>query len=429
MVGQTLLRCLTKDDWKIFHKYALRVRHASLANSPHGKTFLIDHNLLACLASMDATQPLLPNVTSIDWRIADERNLYLLTRMMTKSLTSLVLDVWAMPLGLQRFISSIASTCPALQKLLIYPMNNRDQRHCDSVSQTVYGLHHLTTVHCGTLDARSLNHLSCLPSLVELKFALRPDVEFRGEPLFQNLQVLDIHAQEIMSTLDIMGRMRNRLTSLSISSGDNAAPTLAQLFRCLSNSVNHCSLRRLRIMDARLILHHVFTPSSALTLGDFYPLLLFKHLTHMHFDVGCGTSLDDVAALELAQAWPGLVQLVLNRDLQNPVPSSVTPIGLVSFLRHCPNLVELALEVDFSLIEEQDVYYHGWIGDISHQHLLTFHATFSRIHDAGKVAAFLSDILPRTARIQHGWIHGFSDQRDYAEKWHEASRLLHTGKK
>lgn len=372
---------------------------------------------------MDTTQPLLPNLISIDWLIIEERNLWLLSRMMTKSLISIVLDVWAMPHGLQQFISSIAPTCPALRKLTIHAS---DDLLCDSVSQTFCHLHQLTTLHCGTLDAESLDYLSRVPSLEELKFVLQQDVVFRGELLFHNLQTLDVFAPKILSAVDIVSRMQNRLTNFSISSRDYAgASVLAQLFRCLSDSLSHRSLRRLRIADACPPPHHIFTPFSALTLRDLHPLLTFNHLTHIFFAVGCGISLDDVAALELAQAWPNVVQLVLNRDLQNPVPSSMTPVGLVYLLRHCTNLTELILEVDFSPIEEQDVHYHHWTGDISPQHLLTFHVTFSRIHNVERVAAFLSDVLPQTVHVEYGWIHGFPDQREYAEKWAEVSNLLH----
>jgi hypothetical protein len=77
------------------------------------------------------------------------------------------------------------------------------------------------------------------------------------------------------------------------------------------------------------------------------------------------------------------VQLVPHIYLRNPV---VTPIGFVSFLRYCPDLVELTL--DFSLVEEQGVHRHNWIEYISYQRLLSFNASYSRIHDAVEMVAF-----------------------------------------
>ncbi|KAG1820351.1 uncharacterized protein BJ212DRAFT_1339587 [Suillus subaureus] len=411
-----LHRHLTKADWNIFRRYALRIRHLSLATQDvrRGKTLMvdIDDELLACLASMDPTQPLLPNLTSLEWIIYDERDLRLIRRIMTKSLTSLFLEVWAIsPVpDLQQFISSISTIH------LRY-----------SVSQTLYHLHHLTTIHCGVLDAEVMDHLSRLPSLLELKFALQPSSEFQNELLFEQLQVLDVHAQDITSAVDFVSRMRNKLTNLSIFSDDHTgASVLAQLFRRLSTSVSHYSLHRLQIMVAERPPNDSF---SVLNLEDFHPLLSFSRLTHVHLDVGCGISLDDVAALELAQAWPNIIQLMLNKFLETPLPSSISPIGLLCFLKRCPSLMELTLEIDFSFIEEQDDQWHYWVGDTTHRHLSVFDVTYSKIHNAAKVAAFLSCVLPRTVHVLYSWIHALDDQREYAERWNEASRLLRRMKK
>ncbi|KAG1890714.1 uncharacterized protein F5891DRAFT_1212497, partial [Suillus fuscotomentosus] len=206
-------------------------------------------------------------------------------------------------------------------------------------------LHHLTTIHCGNLDAEVLNHLSRLPSLLELKLALQPNVQFQNELLFEQLRVLDVHAQDIPSAVDLVSRMRNKLTNLSIFSDDRTgASVLAQLFCCLSTSVSHYSLHRLQIMVAERPSHDLF---SVLKLEDLHPLLSLNRSTHVHLDIGCEISLDDVAASEMAQAWPNIV---LNKFLETPLPSSMSPIGLLCFLKHCPNLLELTLEIDFSFI-------------------------------------------------------------------------------
>ncbi|KAG1780165.1 hypothetical protein EV702DRAFT_1194303 [Suillus placidus] len=427
-----LHRHLTKDDWNFFRKYALRIRHLSLATQDvrRGKTLIvdIDDELLACLASMDATQPLLPNLTSLEWIIYDERDLRLIRRIMTKSLTSLFLEVWAIsPVpNLQQFISSIAPACPSLRKLTVHSVALSSHLRY-SVSQTLCHLHHLTTIHCGVLDAEVFDHMSRLPSLIELKFALQPNTEFQNELLFEQLQVLDVHAQDIASAVDLVSRMRNKLTTLSIFSDDHTgASVLARLFHRLSTSVSHYSLRRLQIMVAERPPHDSF---SVLKLEDLQPLLSFNQITHVHLDVGCGIALDDVAALELSQSWPNIVQLMLNKFLETPLPSSMSPIGLLCFLKHCPNLMELTLEIDFSFIEEQDDRSHYWVGDTSHQHLSVFDVTYSKIHDAAKVAAFLSGVLPRTVHVLYSWIHALDDQREYAERWNEASRLFMRMKK
>ncbi|KAG2088834.1 uncharacterized protein F5147DRAFT_788703 [Suillus discolor] len=282
---------------------------------------------------MDATQPLLPNLTPLEWIIYDERDLRLIRRIMTtasESLTSLFLEVWAIsPVAdLLQFISSIiAPTCPSLRKLTVHSVAlSSHLRH--SVSEKFCHLHHLTTIHCGNLDAEVLNHLSRLPSLLELKLALQPNVQFQNELLFEQLRVLDMHAQDIPSAVD-----RPR------------ASVLAQLFCCLSTSVSHYSLRRLQIMVAERPSHDLF---SVLKLEDLHPLLSLNRSTHVHLDIGCEISLDDVAASEMAQAWPNIV---LNKFLETPLPSSMSPIGLLCFLKHCPNLLELTLEIEFSFIE------------------------------------------------------------------------------
>ncbi|KAG1762254.1 hypothetical protein EDD22DRAFT_823553 [Suillus occidentalis] len=431
-ISLKLHRHLTKDDWNVFRRYALRIRHLSLATQDvrRGKTLIvdIDDELLASLASMDATRPLLPNLTSLEWIVYDERDLRLIRRIMTESLTSLFLEVWAIsPVpDLPQFISSIAPTCPSLRKFVVHSVA-LSSHLCHSVSQALHHLHHLTTIHCGFLDAEVLDYLSLLPSLLELKFALQPNSEFQNELLFEQLQVLDVHAPDITSAVDLVSRMRNRLTNLSIFSDDHtAASVLAQLFRRLSTSVSHYSLRRLQIMVAEHPPHDLF---SVLELEDLYPLLSFNQLTHVYLDVGCGISLDDVAALELAQAWPNIVQLMLNKFLETSLPASMSPIGLMCFLKHCPNLVELTLEIDFSFIEEQDDQSHCWVGDTIHCHLSIFDVTYSKIHDAAKVAAFLSGILPRTVHVLYSWIHALDDQREYAERWNEASRLFTRMKK
>ncbi|KAG2057191.1 hypothetical protein BDR06DRAFT_1037468 [Suillus hirtellus] len=119
-------------------------------------------------------------------------------------------------------------------------------------------LPNLTPLKWIIYDERDLRLIRRIMTTAKLKLALQPNVQFQNKLLFKQLRVLDVHAQDIPSAVDLMSRMWNKLMNLSIFSDD-----------------------------------------------------------------WCEISLDDVAASEMAQAWPNIV---LNKFLETPLPSLISPL-------------------------------------------------------------------------------------------------------
>ncbi|KAH7902902.1 hypothetical protein BJ138DRAFT_253959 [Hygrophoropsis aurantiaca] len=84
------------------------------------------------------------------------------------------------------------------------------------------------------------------------------------------------------------------------------------------------------------------------------PLLQFQELQNLDLIFAESIVVDDTTLLAMADAWPNISALTLNEGLSlRPqfAGSHVTPSAFITFLERCPNLTNLTIPFDFSVID------------------------------------------------------------------------------
>ncbi|KAG2356091.1 hypothetical protein BDR07DRAFT_1464220 [Suillus spraguei] len=137
------------------------------------------------------------------------------------------------------------------------------------------------------------------------------------------------------------------------------------------------------------------------TAATFQPLFTFRDLRKFNFTTyyRCDVRMDDADLVEMAKAWP------LLEDLAIPgwpkASHEVTPHAFVSLLWHCPRLVSVAVPVDWTTIDyddiSRDIPYHGF------SHNAVSKSVFrcqSELNNPISIAAFISAVAPNVTSIK-----------------------------
>ncbi|KAH7903316.1 hypothetical protein BJ138DRAFT_1168306 [Hygrophoropsis aurantiaca] len=124
---------------------------------------------------------------------------------------------------------------------------------------------------------------------------------------------------------------------------------LEALASSLSRNANYISVR-----DRYLYSHYSRQRVQLVGIQEFRPLLQFQELQNLDLIFAESIVVDDATLLAIADAWPNISALTLNEDLSlRPqfAGSHVTPSAFITFLERCPNLTNLTIPFDFSVID------------------------------------------------------------------------------
>jgi hypothetical protein len=216
-----------------------------------------------------------------------------------------------------------------------------------------------------------------------------------------------------------------KLLSFDIFDGVDSAHALPISLSRVSDTCAHNSLLQMQLTIRDLPTDH----KTSIGLAVFKPLFAFHNLRRLKIEVDQRYYVmrwDDYVLLQMAQAWPLLEELHLNKFGHSN--HGVTPNAFVSLLQHCPRLVSVTVIINWSTIDghdiSPDVPYQGFA------HKALSYALFGspRIRHPTRIAAFISAVAPKVVQVCT-WIGGFRRHINcdkYSARWTVAEDLLKT---
>ncbi|KAG9317777.1 hypothetical protein JVU11DRAFT_1997 [Chiua virens] len=425
-------RKMTQSDWDTFFRYSSRIRTLldSEFNLKHGCSRLAKDVIFA-LSHPPCYGPLLPNLKTLFWDTADAKYGPLLQWLFTRSLVNVVLPhfVFCSPeMSLQ-----LTSRCPSLKHVRVTAESLARSPNSDDskiFSDLILGLHSLESLECHAPNKATIFHISRLPSLVKLSLRFEDDLQLQTlrpnltPPAFASLESLILQVHNLPTLTSLLEVIRFRPLSVSFTVAVMPTLDMSMIHQFSIALVNACD--RERLCKISLSVKSEQWPddidSPGISLSTVQPFLTFSNMEFFEFDVNCTLSFNDNALDKLAESWPKLTYLSLNKKSGRWIDSRVTHRGLIKLLSRCAALNEIALSVDFTDIDQP----HSEVpssrpGNGTTSQCQIAHFVESDIKFPVTIAAFLSDICPRLCKVS-GEDHTCTIVR--SDGWREVNSLL-----
>ncbi|KAF8173820.1 hypothetical protein K438DRAFT_1980693 [Mycena galopus ATCC 62051] len=302
-----------------------------------------------------------------------------------------------------------------------------------AVSDAVCGWHHLTDLSIPNLDEAGWTHVSQLPFLTSLSLSFVDDTtsihvpKFLAGSTFPALESLSIYCTTVRFCIGVIQVISSRrLKSLTIQ--PMAVWTTSawlDLHTTLIDCLDHNSLRFLAVEEWHVsgrpaddeLAAHVLTPDA------IRPLLAFKNLTSITYQIHPCLDVGDEFLEEMAQAWPKLSNLQFGTEVPILLPPRATLKCLISFARHCLRLSTLGIRMDATDIPA----FTHLPGDriTSWANYLYVGTSPITITKEGLVAAFISNIFPELQELHPFALESLPEPLGtYATSWIRVGELV-----
>jgi hypothetical protein len=150
------------------------------------------------------------------------------------------------------------------------------------------------------------------------------------------------------------------------------------------------------------------------------PLLSFSRLTSLDLDWFCTSHVDDDALKDMVQSWPQLERFSFGTEARWLVPPSLTFIGLVHLIQHCPRLHWIDMPFRAFQIDTNS---EPFSITIPNGNVISLFVGISPIDDAMAVACQLHALMPNLVVIDH-WIDDGDHNPRFGDEWDKAERYL-----
>ena len=340
-------RPLFQNEWHTLRSYTRRIRSLSLRDIDglHRK---------AILMLFTTPDSLLPNLRYL--RLYYYCHRIHLLRHPLPSLTFLNVELCDQH-SFHSSVKSVAKTSPNLKgfSISIYNYLTVDARnvHPDFICQW----RNLNTVACyGTfLDMNTLVHLSRMPALTELRFALStalPDqIASSKIPLiFSNLGDLGLTSKSLHVVSSLLSQTQLP-TATDFYCNIESCPSRLEFSSFLASIQTSCVGQIIQELSAGQSYflggpHVPWDSRTTLGLGDLRPCLAFSNLCVMEINIEWKVDLTDSELLTLASASPRLERLTINEEWGWCTLGGITPNGLLQLLEICRSLYRISLAID-----------------------------------------------------------------------------------
>jgi hypothetical protein len=162
----------------------------------------------------------------------------------------------------------------------------------------------------------------------------------------------------------------------------------------------------------------------SITFGVLSPLLVFTDLSEVSIEVNHEFHIGTKDLQVMASKWPHLQTLALISLRPSEYWPQITINDITSLVQHMPSLENLAISIDAS---EVCLNAQKPGGGVRNEKTRTLGVLHSPIGSPGKVAAFLSDIVPNLRSInvfQYDEDDGPNDFEELERKWKEAEEYV-----
>ncbi|KAF8206107.1 hypothetical protein K438DRAFT_1756828 [Mycena galopus ATCC 62051] len=285
------------------------------------------------------------------------------------------------------------------------------------------GLKRIESLKVPGLDDKALVYLAQAPALESLEIkSVQPSLFSSWHPddlIFPTLTRLVLPTMDDTHRLISLWDKRSLVELESGCTGSNFTNIVAhQFFSALERRSSHSALRTLHVGS----LHNTSVAQSGGDLGyavggeALHHLFAFTALVKVILITPVGFDLDDTTIGDLARAWPQIEELCLCASPHRHVYSRVTLEGIYAFAEHCPELEELSITLDASIIPQLTV--DGGRQRASQEALRRLDVGLSPVSDGRAVGKFLSSVFPELSMI-------VSPRReDSGEIWEAAESFL-----
>ncbi|KAJ7196884.1 hypothetical protein B0H12DRAFT_637616 [Mycena haematopus] len=298
-----------------------------------------------------------------------------------------------------------------------------------TVSDAVCGWKHLTSLSVPDLDKTGFMHVAELAFLTDLSLTFVADTSvspsgFLSGPTFPALLCLFVCCKTARFCTGVVQTISSRqlrdLTIHTMSVWTTSA--WQELHTAIHDCLDQVALRYIGVEEWRVSERPADNELSAYVLSSdvVRPLLAFKRLTNVSFQVRPCLDVDDEFLEEMAQAWPDVGELSFGTDAPIIQAPKATLKCLIAFARHCPELMTLGIRMDATDVpaitrERTTSLNDMYVG-----------TSLINTSKEGLVAAFISNLFPE---LQH--LSPFSGDSPLPEpfaaqstSWHRVSQLI-----
>ena len=259
------------------------------------------------------------------------------------------------------------------------------------------------------LDMDTLTHLSRMPALTELAFALSTALPLpvSDSPLFfSTLRHFRLNSKSWSSISQLLSQTHMpAITKFTAFLHD--IPSRQELRAFFAGTFGACgrTIKRFNLKLWKLRLNDAIDPSEipSLCLEDLQSFMAFSNLHCLEFDVEWNVGLTDAELLALASAWPRLKILCINKNVGWKTPGGITPHGLIQLLDTCRSLRRIAIAVDTRGYTGLESPSGGSLADLASRSLLLscIDVIDSMIEEdsVSAIATFFASI-PRSSRFK-----------------------------
>ena len=321
-------------------------------------------------------------------------------------------------------IPSISDTCPSMK---IIHLPKWSFIHLPDLFNKWPNLAYVTS---GPLADSTILLLGRLEHLASIDICLHklPDIKSLVErPGFSTLRRLVLRARSISYITAYMRQVKSihlREVKCFLQHGSTAA----SIHDWITILLDRCIPRKLEILEIEDYgdTNTGFPDQFTLTPNTLQLLSRFRGLTTLDLASACTYSLDDTTLSQLAICWPNMQSIALGTHWGWRQQSDVTLKGLLSLVRHCPQLESIGLVMN-AITAEISSQRPG--GGVRRPKVTSLNVGDSRISDPLSVAAFLSDIFPRLLSVDAfnhlgGALRPIPAAKEHEGRWKEVKRLL-----
>ncbi|KAJ7107987.1 hypothetical protein C8R43DRAFT_1044418 [Mycena crocata] len=350
-----LLRPIRATDWSRVLFYSPRIK--SLRSEFSGWVLTSVFPAIA----LSIPDQLFPNLQSLSWGFS-KKNFHYVHLFLHPTLVKISLHLTCE--GDLSLFSNLAVKCPRLKDIsILRPTGMEYNSYRAAVSIFLTQIHGAEHISADSIDQTALAHISRLVTLRSLEVRGRlstPSSKSTNDTqIFPRLNTLSMkhpHVKSVIHFLRFCSSSHVPLASFIVCFTDILTPAQASdIFNAVSAGISHLALTRLDVKcDFRTDTNH---PTDHPIPGhSLQTLFCFGALTSVSIVAPFGFELDDTLVSALAQAWPRLETLKLGMHFINRVTPSPSPTltSLRSFARYCPNLRDLLMTFDATVIPEPE---------------------------------------------------------------------------
>lgn len=413
----TLKRPLLNEECRLIGRYTKRIRYFHVDTSDLNK---IDDRIVQAFICAPSPIPLLPNLRSLWWRNDQERFFPLLHTLLGSTITclNLAFNPKAPSFTKSALLASVGACCPSIRELHCEYCGDSEES-ADAICEALCGMRELFRLCIGVFNTQMLLRLASISSLKYLELNLRTyninHTHSHSPPISPSqLEQVDIITPSFSVLTHCLKNIQflscrsvnlciddSGLLSYDPKNNPDLIISISQCFPPTLEKLNFDFYSEFDLMEDAILAD----PSFVLGFDTFAPMLSFGHLKYLNLDFFCTSAIDDSSLKTMAQSWPQLEHFSFGIEIRSLVPPSLTFIGLIHLIQHCPLLQ--SIEMPFRA-HPVDVNSTPFSDTIPSEKMRALFVGISPIVDPCAVACQLNRLMPKLTRL-HFYDRGLAD--------------------